>query len=63
MTLKVKDRVTVLNNQGDSVGVGIIVNINEFREPKFKYAVDTDFYKEDYLFVGEENLLKIQEES
>lgn len=60
--LRVRDRVTVLNNQGVSVGEGTIVNINDYREPNAKYAVDTDFYKEDFLFVGEQNLMKVQEE-
>lgn len=63
MSLKKKDRVTVLNSDGVPMGEGTIDNVNEFREPSMKYAVAADFYDEDYLFLGEKNLVKIQEES
>ncbi|WP_342512289.1 hypothetical protein MKY34_16925 [Sporosarcina sp. FSL K6-1522] len=62
MTLKARDRVTVLNNDGIPMGEGSIVSVNDFREPEMKYAIDADFYDEDYLFLGKENLVKIQED-
>ncbi|AMQ06773.1 hypothetical protein [Sporosarcina psychrophila] len=61
MTLKARDRVTVLNSDGTPMGEGSIVSVNEWRHPSGKYAIDADFYDKDYLFVGEENLVKIQE--
>lgn len=57
--LKVKDKVEILNINGDKVAEGTIVNINDFREPSMKYAVDVDGYKEDVLFFGEERLVKM----
>lgn len=62
MTLQVKDKVKVLSNHGNVIGEGVIVSINEFREPQFKYAIDADFFDEDYIFVGEKNLVKIKED-
>lgn len=62
MMFQVKDKVKVLSNHGNVIGEGVIVSINEFREPQFKYAVDADFMYEDYIFVGEENLVKIKED-
>lgn len=57
--LIVGDRVEIFNNSGINLGKGTIVNINEFREPKHKYAVDADFHSKDYVFAGENNLKKI----
>jgi len=63
MDLQVRDRVTVIDSGGSPLAEGTIVNINDFREPQFKYAVDVDSYTDDLLFFGEENLVKIEEES
>lgn len=60
--LKVGDRVEIRNNKGVFVGEGTIANINEFREPSMKYAVEADFYKSDFVFAGEEHLKLIKEE-
>lgn len=62
MDFNVKERVAIQTEYGKIIGEGVIVNINEFREPQFKYAVDADFMDEDYIFVGEENLVQLQEE-
>ncbi len=59
--INVGDRVKVITDNGKFLGEGTIVNINEFREPSLKYAVNADFYDVDYIFVGEENLVKILE--
>lgn len=50
---------------GDSVLVkgkykGKIANVNEFREPSMKFAVDLEVYKKDVVFVGEEDLKKVE---
>jgi|GEM_PF-2066677 len=58
MDLKVRDRVIVLDSVGSPLGVGTIVNINNFREPSHKYAVNVDGYSEDVLFVGLNQLVK-----
>lgn len=57
--LIIGDRVKIFNNSGIHLGLGTIVNINNYREPSMKYAIDADFYDEDYIFVGKENLVKI----
>lgn len=62
MDFSVRERVAIQTEYGKIIGEGVIVNINEFREPQFKYAVDADFMDEDYIFVGENNLVKIKEE-
>lgn len=62
MGLQVRDRVTILDANGNSLANGTIVNINDFREPSMKYAVDVDGYDEDVLFFGSKQLTKKQEE-
>lgn len=57
--LEVKDRVNILNADGDVIGKGMIYNINEFRPPNMTYAVDVDEYDDDLLFFGENQLVKI----
>lgn len=52
---KVGDRVLV--KIGGTKIPGTIVNINDYREPFMKYAIDLDDYKVDYIFVGE-NILE-----
>lgn len=58
---KVKDKVKITNSQGTFIGEGIIVNINDFREPSQKYAVEVDFYH-DFIFAGNEHLELIKGE-
>ena len=60
--MQVRDRVTILDANGNSLANGTIVNINDFREPSMKYAVDVDGYDEDVLFFGSKQLTKKQEE-
>jgi hypothetical protein len=55
--MKVRDRVVIIDNNGNPLAEGTIVNINNFREPSMKYAVDVDGYTEDLLFFGESQLL------
>lgn len=58
MGLQVKDEVVIYDNKGDLFGEGVIVNINDFREPDMKYAVDVVGYSEDVLFFGDKHLKK-----
>jgi len=59
LELKVGDRVEIIGKNGVAVAKGTIYNINEFRESSMKYAVNVDGYKEDVLFFGESQLVKI----
>lgn len=59
MELKIKDRVIIIDSKGNPVTKGTIININDFREPSQKYAVDVDNYEEDVLFYGDSQLIKI----
>ena len=61
-SIKVGDRVHVINNNGNTAGKGTVININDYREPDARYAIDADFYNEDYLFVGINNLRLIKQE-
>ena len=56
MELKVGDYVRIVDNLGKQF-IGKIYNINDFREPSMKYAVDCQIFN-DYAFVGEEIILK-----
>ena len=58
MELQVKDRVTIINKNQNPLAEGTIVNINDFREPGAKYAVDVDGYDEDVLLFCESQLVK-----
>ena len=49
--MKVGDRVLVNDKY-----LGTIVNISDYREPEFKYAIDLDCYKDDLVFVGDANI-------
>lgn len=51
MSIKVGDKVIVIGEH-----IGKVVNINEYREPCFKYAIDLEEYDEDVVFVGEEQI-------
>jgi hypothetical protein len=57
MTLKVHDRVTINDSEGNPIAKGIIININEYREPSLMYAVEVEGY-DGYVFVGKNNLMK-----
>lgn len=58
MELKVRDSVTIIDKNGNPVAEGIIIGINDFREPSMKYAVDVEGYDDDILFLGESQLVK-----
>ncbi|HDR4373532.1 TPA: hypothetical protein QCP80_003362 [Bacillus cereus] len=58
MKLKVNDKVAIVDENGSKLAEGVIANINDFREPSMKYAVDVDGY-EDVLFFGESQLTPI----
>lgn len=58
MKLKIKDEVTIIDDKGKPVAEGTIVNINDFREPNLKYAIDVKGYVEDVLFFGGSQLVK-----
>jgi len=61
MPFKERDSVLIKNYSGHVLGLGVIVNVNEFREPNMRYAVDAQFYRDDYIFVGEGNLELFEE--
>ena len=44
------------NNKGIQY-IGKLININEYREPCFKYVVEVNWY-DDYIFIGDEDILK-----
>ena len=58
MKFKVKERVVVTNLFNKPVCEGEIVNINDFREPALRYAVQVDGY-DDVIFVGKSDLQKL----
>lgn len=58
MNLEVRDKVSIVDSKGKSLAQGVIININDFREPSMMYAVDVDDY-EDVLFFGESHLVKM----
>jgi len=58
MSLQVKDKVLIIGGTGEVIAMGRIVNINDFREPSQKYAVDVDGYTKDVIFIGESQLIK-----
>lgn len=58
--LKVNDRVVICDDYGKATHLGTIVNINDFREPSQKYAVDVDGYDDDVLFFGIDKLRMIK---
>lgn len=58
MGFQVSDRVLITDENGSPVAEGTIVNVNDFREPSLKYAVDVDGYMDDVLFFGDSKLKK-----
>lgn len=60
MALRVRDKVTIIDLGGSPLGEGTIVNINDFREPHHKYAVDVGL--DDLMFFGESQLDKQEEQ-
>jgi DNA-binding protein H-NS len=57
--LKVRDNVKVYSKDRTQSVVGKICNINDFREPSMKYAIEVENYP-DVIFCGEDNLEKIE---
>lgn len=60
MEFRVKERVIITNLCNQPVCEGEIVNINDFREPALRYAVQADGY-DDVIFVGKKDLKKLEE--
>ena len=59
--LKIRDNVEINHPLLDGLGrplVGVIYNINDYRPPEHRYAVDVDGFN-DCLFLGREHLTKI----
>lgn len=56
-----RDRVKIVTLLGERIGVGTIVNYNDFREEGMEYAVLIDG-EDDVIFVGAWNLEKIEVE-
>lgn len=57
---KQMDRVLVIDFLGKPIYEGVIVNINDFREPEVRYAVQVEDY-DDFIFVSKNNLKKLEE--
>ena len=55
LELKVGMYVRFKNNKNIQY-IGKIVNINEYREPCFKYAVQVSWY-DDYIFIGDDDII------
>lgn len=55
-----KTRVLVNNEPRTMKFEGTIVGHNDFREPSMAYAVQLDIYSEDVVFVGEDQLEKLE---
>ena len=55
MELKVGMYVRFKNNKNIQY-IGKIVNINEYREPCFKYAIEVTWY-DDYIFIGDDDII------
>ena len=59
--LKIRDNVEINHPLLDGLDrplVGVIYNINDYRPPEHRYAVDVDVFN-DCLFLGREHLTKI----
>ena len=58
MMYKVGDKIIVVDFNGNEFNAEII-NINEYREPRHKYAIYINGF-DDYVFVGENNIKGLQ---
>ena len=59
--LKIRDKVEINHPLLDGLDkplVGVIYNINDYRLPEHRYAVDVDGF-DDYIFLSREHLTKI----
>lgn len=59
--LKIQDKVEISHPLLDGLDkplVGVIYNINDYRPPEYRYAVDVDGF-DDCLFLGRGHLTKI----
>ena len=59
--LKVGDRVVVTDSLCHEFE-GEIVNISDYRPPNQRYAVDIGEYADDYVFVGDGQIRKLEEQ-
>ena len=53
---KVSDRVLVLGKYK-----GAIYNVNDYRPPEMKYAVDIDDYPDNPVFLGDKHMTLLEE--
>lgn len=58
MEVKVRDKVIVKDFHGNEWN-GVVVNISYYREPDMKYAIALEKYTDDYVFVGDSQIVKI----
>ena len=56
--LKIRDKVEINHPAFGKPLVGVIFNINDYRPPEHRYAVDVVGFN-DYLFLSREHLTKI----
>ena len=55
--MKISKGMYIRFNDNKSIQyIGKLVNINEYREPCFKYAVEVNWY-DDYIFIGDEDII------
>ena len=55
MKLKKGMYIRFKNNKGIQY-IGKLININEYREPCFKYAIEVTWY-DDYIFIGDNDII------
>lgn len=56
--IKVRDIVEIINDTNIVIATGVVVNINDFREPSMKYAVEVEEWN-DFVCVGDNNIRKL----
>lgn len=61
MEIQIRDRVAIINKEGNPIAKGTVYNINDFREPGAKYAVDVDGHDGDLLFFSDAQLKSLRD--
>lgn len=54
--MEIKEKMFVRFKNNNIQYIGKIININEFREPCLKYAVEVGWY-DDYIFIGDGDIV------
>lgn len=61
MNIEERARVIVTDAFGTKYK-GTVVNVSDYREPSMKYAVELDIGLDDYVFVGEDQIILYKED-